>query len=420
MATITLTEPTDRSIIQRDSGNQGAIVISGTYTESPAPVNIEARIVEDGTSTEVKTWTVIDSSPSSGTFSGTLSGISQGGWYNIQVRFSNDINVVDNGINKFGVGILVAIVGQSNAVNWFSYTTSLSLNGKASIYTDAGWGVDDFRTGSIAFANYLYASLGDIPIGLIRFAVNGSALLAINETGIDNNWEITSAGSPSTEFLDGVDAVGGEIEYIIWNQGEEDARNSGIKSTYQTGLGTLFTRFRNNITSARHATLPILVSALGNATSYFNDIDGQNIRSAQKDYIISDDNSYLAAEMVTTTTRDGVHWDDDGYKNNGERMAQTILYLLGDETYYRGPQIRSYEIINSSTFDIKIAYIDSGGTDFTPTTGITGFEILDNGSQETITSATRQSAYIVRLIISDTITGTLLIRYLYGATPTIT
>ena len=63
-----------------------------------------------------------------------------------------------------------------------------------------------------------------------------------------------------------------------------------------------------------------------------------------------------------------------------------------------------------------------GGTDITPATGITGFEVFDNGSSVTITSATRYAANAVQLTLSRTILSghTVTLRYLYGMTPNVT
>ena len=62
-----------------------------------------------------------------------------------------------------------------------------------------------------------------------------------------------------------------------------------------------------------------------------------------------------------------------------------------------------------------------GGTDITPATGITGFEVFDNGSSVTIQSAVRYAADAVRLTLSRSISSghTVTLRYLYGMTPNV-
>ena len=62
-----------------------------------------------------------------------------------------------------------------------------------------------------------------------------------------------------------------------------------------------------------------------------------------------------------------------------------------------------------------------GGTDITPASGITGFEVFDNGSGVTIQSAARAATDAVRLTLSRSIVAghTVTLRYLYGTTPNV-
>src|SRR5690606_15607557 len=77
LESITVDPIQDRRIFQRNSSDSATITITGSYSGSPT--SIEARIVEDGTSTEVLTWSVLDATPSAGEFSGTISNIPVGG-----------------------------------------------------------------------------------------------------------------------------------------------------------------------------------------------------------------------------------------------------------------------------------------------------------------------------------------------------
>ncbi len=60
-----------------------------------------------------------------------------------------------------------------------------------------------------------------------------------------------------------------------------------------------------------------------------------------------------------------------------------------------------------------------GGTDITPATGITGFEVFDNGSSVAIQSGVRYASDAVRLTLTSSIAAghTVTLRYLYGMTP---
>ncbi len=115
--TITLTDITDGRIFQRDSDGQHDLLIEGTYDGNPS--EIQARVLDDGTDNVVLPWTTIDTSLEDGTFSGVLTDIPKGGWYNLEVQIFHSTTAIDRGSNKFGVGILIACTGQSHIDFWF-------------------------------------------------------------------------------------------------------------------------------------------------------------------------------------------------------------------------------------------------------------------------------------------------------------
>jgi hypothetical protein len=403
-ALVTLTEPADGTIIQR-VGTAGSLTISGTY--SGTPTAIQARVVEDGTSTEVVGWTTIDDSLSGGTFSGTLSSIPQGGWYNVQARHSSDTAIVDNGSNKFGVGMLIPVLGQSNAEKWFS-AGSGTPNTTTRKYTESGWATNS-GAGAIAFANAVQDGMAtSIPIGLLDYGV-GSTSIA--------DWISTDAGKPYPFFQTGLTAVGGTCEMVVWIQGEQDGYNGTNATTYKTDLGTFVSNIRSDTSKA---SLPIMIGIIGRHTACEEcDVTWQAIKDAQMSFIKATANTYVAATYNDLALANNVHLQDAAYATLGGRFAQTALYILGETTTpYRGPAISKAILADASTVDVKIAH--SGGTDFTPTEDITGFEVFDGGSAATISSAVRRTANTIRLTLSAPTTGTVTVRYQYGAAPTIT
>jgi len=413
--TITLTEPTDRSIAQRNSSDQGSLLIEGTYTGTPT--NIEARIVLDGTSTEVKTWTTIDSSPSANAFSGTITGVDQGGWYNVQVRFSNDTGTTDDGTSKWGVGMIVAVYGQSNAEFWFwtDWGTSLTKDDLVSWYNPQGWnatgsgstwGDNTIANGAMAFGNAIVDSLS-IPVALVDAGVASAAIADLN-TGTNFNNLITLT-----------DAVGGSVEYVLWAQGETDGMNATAQATYHTALGTLLTNLRANITAVS-GTLPMITSIPGRYTDGTEDAGWNNVRAATIQKIAGDSDVYKGGETITYDLNGNIHYGSgtEGYIKHGKLIAQAVLDDLGEVTYSTGPSIDTFTLVTSTIVYVNITH--SGGTDFTPTTGITGFEVFDDGSPVTISSAVRENADTIRLTLASAITGTATARYLWGVKPTVT
>lgn len=404
--TVTLTDVTDGRIIQRNASNEGSLTISGTY--SGTPTAIQARIVEDGTSTEVVTWTTIDASPSAGTFSGTLSNIPDGGWYNVQVRFSNDTGVTDAGTNKVGVGILIGYIGQSLALQMSTIGATVTPNALTRKY-NGSW-VTNTGDGAITMANELVSTYG-VPVGILNYAADGSCLLG----GLHGTDWWLNFSTMYTSFTGAVTAVGGYLEYIIWSQGHCDAYYGGTAytSSYKTGLGTLLTQLRSDV-SCYQGTLPMLIDLLGRWTGGGYDAEFQAFRTAQEEFANETSGVYISGTYQDLPMADTAHLTNVGYIALGQREAQTIKYLLGTETYYEGVKIANFRVVNNNT--IKVSLTHSGGNNFTPTTAITAFEVLDNGAAETISSAVQQNANSIQLTVSGTLDGTVTVRYLYGNT----
>ncbi|MEZ0608491.1 T9SS type A sorting domain-containing protein [Fibrella sp. WM1] len=113
VAQLSISFPTSRAVYQRNTANNAAISISGTY--STAISRIEARVIAraagQGTSTD---WQTIVNNPQGGVFSGQLT--VQGGWYDLDVRLiRNDQQIAINRVERVGVGEVFVVAGQSNA-----------------------------------------------------------------------------------------------------------------------------------------------------------------------------------------------------------------------------------------------------------------------------------------------------------------
>src|SRR5690606_8394319 len=85
-------------------------------------------------------WATIDSTPGGGTFSGNLT-IPQGGWYNIEVRAvdgSGTMIASSRGTNKWGVGMIILAIGQSNMVGMGHPPFTVADSDLAVNYSNAG------------------------------------------------------------------------------------------------------------------------------------------------------------------------------------------------------------------------------------------------------------------------------------------
>ena len=113
----------------------------------------------------------------------------------------------------------------------------------------------------------------------------------------------------------------------------------------------------------------------------------------------------------------GVHWDGNSYGRSGVRGAQSLAWLLG---YAAGPAIftiGSIAIVSATQTDVTVVH--GQGTDFTPSSGITGFDINDNGLWVAATGA-RQDATTIRLTHAPATTASREVRYQYGGQANVT
>jgi hypothetical protein len=390
------------------------IVVSGTYTEQIEA--IEARVVKDESLEEIVPWTVIDASPRNGIFVGALKNVPQGGWYNLQVRSATNPEDAIHSEQKWGVGMLVACLGQSNMKEWFYTGTQLKAHPLLRKFTEKGWfQLDRQGNAAIAFGNKIIDRLG-IPVGLLDYSKNGSGLRKEADWGT-GYWEDTAPGSIYHRFISGVSETGGAIEFVIWIQGEADAaRGTVTEQEYAFSLERFIThQVRMDITnSSDFEDLPFLVVMMIKRPGG-KDKPHQAIRNAQKHVTEIVANSYLAATTLDLKNHGRQHLTPKAYISLGQRVAQSILHLLGKETYHRGPAVADVAQIDKQTIEVRIQH--NGGSDFTPASGITGWEIIAQGASVPITKIYRHDSHTIRILLGRPLNEKAEIRYLYGAMP---
>lgn len=414
LPTITLTDFAEGRIFQR-KGNRADIVISGSYSGTIAA--IEARVVRSETPTEVVVpWTVIDPSPGNGIFVGRLVDVPQGGWYRLQVRGHLDHSVSDYGKHRWGVGVLIACLGQSNMKEWFYTGNDLKAHPLLRKFSDKGWSkLGTKGNAAIAFGNRVIERLG-IPVGLLDFAVNGSGLRKEADYGT-GYWLDTRPASIYNRFVSGVSAAGGVLEFIIWIQGEADAARGTVTQKEYADALTHFIkdRVRKDITNGSdHEHLPFLVVMMIKRPGG-KDNPHQAIRNAQRQVVEQVADCYLAATTLDLKNHGRQHLKPKAYISMGSRVAQTVLYIAGKEHYYRGPQVVSARQLEDRMVEIVIRH--NGGNDFWPASGISGWEIIANGKRVPIQEVYRHDAQTIRIVTEQPLTEHASVRYLHGAMP---
>jgi hypothetical protein len=421
-SSLTLTSPAAGRIFQR-VGTTGVISVTGTYSGSPA--SIEARLVLDGTNTAVSgfDWSTKVAGPSGNAFSFNFASVPEGAWYNVQIRDSAVPGaVVASG--KVGVGVLVPLIGQSNAWLWFARGDSSltpdpklrvigsgSDNGIASANVSKTWQVPASATmnGAIACGNRLVSLLGTL-VALIDVTWDGSGLTLAGNGG---QWLPTvTAGHPYARAKAFLQTITSAIEAAIIVNGETDAANGVSQATFYAGMGTLISTLRTDFGTA---TTPIITPLLGKRTDgLVTDVQAQAVRNAQVQKA-GDTAVYRVEREDLTRNADGVHLDAPGFTKLGQRCAQALAYALGAATYYRGPRMTSVVQISSIVYDGILAH--SGGSDFAPTSGITGFRALDGSTPIAISSVVRQAANRLRFTLASASTALPTIQHMWGTQP---
>jgi hypothetical protein len=248
------------------------------------------------------------------------------------------------------------------------------------------------------------------------FSKNGSGLRKEADFGT-GYWEDTSVGSIYNHFVTGVSETGGALEFLVWVHGEADAaRGTVTEDEYAKSLESFITnQVRVDIHNGSHrGHLPFLVVMMVKRPGG-KDKPNQAIRNAQKYVTENVPDCYMAAMTLDLKNKGKQHLSPDAYITMGRRVAQTVLSILGEEKYFRGPEVVEVKRIDNRTIDARIKH--RGGTDFTPDSGISGWEILANEIPIPIAEAYRHDPQTIRIILESPFTGKAMIRYLYGAMP---
>ncbi|NNF99640.1 MAG: hypothetical protein HKM93_09700 [Desulfobacteraceae bacterium] len=411
---LSLNEIEEGRIFQR-RGTTADIFISGTVAGEPGPV--AARVVRHGSGEEVSPWTVIDATPQKGIFAGVLPGVPEGGWYALQLRDNTAPSVLTRGRTKWGVGILIACIGQSNMKEWFHTGTMAPTSDLLQKYdTRRGWrAVGTHGIGALTFGNRLIDNLG-VPVGFLEYAVNGSGLSPKADWGT-GYWADKRPGSIYRRFLSGVSGAGGALEAVIWIQGEADAAKGTVSEPeYRHALeGFVDGRLRRDIRNASgRPALPVLLVSLVKRPGG-RDIPHQAIRNAQARACETLEECYPVPTTMDLENRGRQHLSVDAYRKMGNRVSQTFLYLLGKASYYRGPVAVEGRVSGAGILDIALKH--GGGSDISPVDGISGWEVLMDGKPVPITTVVRHDAETIRIFLDHPVSGRIKVRYLYGAMP---
>lgn len=271
---IIITSPYDWQFFARNKAtNTGSIAITGTYSGGTAPASIEARW-------NGGVWTVITASPSGGTFSGTLTGLTSGNG-TLEVRYSNATTVTDS-VDNVAIGAKLLFWGQSNfsgrANNAQSYTGTVGFFHKYTV-TNNLWqqGADPFDTDTASgslfplLANSMVTRLG-CPVAFIGVAA-GSTTLA--------QWQVGQ--TLNTRMLNYISAAAPDgLEGICSWIGESDAGAATPEADFKTRYNAVIDQLKTltGVNSMLVAISGLNLTDYANVRQWINDIAASNANAS--------------------------------------------------------------------------------------------------------------------------------------------
>lgn len=242
------TSPVPRQIVQRNTAGMGAIPISGTYAGTPEAIEARAVVMAGTGNNGVSTaWQTIAAAPAGGNYSGQLSPVPQGGWYQVEVRAivggqAQPATIID----KVGVGDVYIVAGQSNSANWGSPAAAAANDRVSALHSGTGgWSL---ATDPLPYADgtggSAWTRLGDmlaaergVPVGFACVGVGGTAVSEWSPAGGSLYPRLSAALSRFPP---------GGFKAILWHQGESDSLRGTTSSGMAATLAAIIARTRSD------------------------------------------------------------------------------------------------------------------------------------------------------------------------------
>jgi Carbohydrate esterase, sialic acid-specific acetylesterase len=326
-AQISITQPFERIVFQRNTSNQANIIIAGNYYSTID--SVMARVVPLNLSWGTATiWQTISRTFTNGYFIGNLT--AQGGWYQLQVNaYRNGIVIDSKTVSHVGVGEVFAIAGQSNAQggasNGFGATddrvNSVKFSNDYSDYNKLPIGFsqlgDNSQIAPFHYVPWAWGKLGDLLAQRLNVPIlfygaghggtssdmwgNSSQHIPFNAP----SWVQQPLGAPYRALENSIAFYGSitGLRGILWHQGESDPDT--YFQTYYDNLALVISKSRAN---AEHPQLAwVIARASKNPERHINVLDGQNQLISQYPNVFP--GPYTDDLDDPTFRTDGVHFD---------------------------------------------------------------------------------------------------------------
>ena len=328
-ATLTLSAPKPRQIIQRDDYNQADVKVSGDWVGTALRLEARAVVMPGATNNGISTdWVTIVDGPTNGVFSGIISNLTAGGWYRIEVRAVDDATnmLLSAAVERVGVGDVFVTAGQSNA-GCFGAPQQTPTDDRVSTLNlfNKGWqfakDAQPENSGGIGQGGSPWPILGSrliasnqVPIGFVCLAVGGSAL---------SSWlPGTASFQRVTNVLQSFGPNG--VRAVLWHQGETDAAILTTAATYAQMLSNVIVQSR----SAAGWSVPWGIAEVGYNAG--NSLAGQEaVMAGQRQCIYTMPNCFRGPRTddfhLEGKLSDAVHFNGVGLAEHAQMWADALL-----------------------------------------------------------------------------------------------
>lgn len=430
---VTINDVADYTLYQR-VGTSKTVSLSGTCTGSPS--RIEWRLVDWLTGVPRTSWATLVNNPAA-SWNASID-YPQGGWDKVEVRDAVNTALTHSTVSRMGVGIVVAMYGQSNMANMPTAGFKRPLGDRRSVHMNASnvvariGNINDTKApnleqdqtgyalpseaysinapngdGFVYLANLIAQGMS-CPVMLVERAVGGQEIAALTKGSATapQNWNNYEAK---------LVAAGGDFELAVFHQGESDAR---LKSTAH--MVAAYKTVRNDhmaINGRTAANFRMFFIGLG-AGSYLSSLEGDfgKMREAHRLMAYESACGY-AGTAHTGYTNDGVHLMPTSFNNLYRRVAKSVLAWLGVGVSGAGPEAVSAS--RSGDRDVIVTVQHAGGNALMDGAGgdgtaLRGFQVYDDGAagaQLTVESTWFPSATSIRVTTTTTPVGPLRISF---------
>lgn len=283
--------------------------------------------------------------------------------------------------------ITIALAGSSSPYRYVNDYAG-TVNNNVTVSTD-GTTFSTLTKGRFAMdlGNALYAATGR-PVRFIGGGVQGTTLATwAGDTYVDRQ-RLTAAMKAA-----------GSCDFVLVQVGFNDVNQGTNTITYADQLA----RYRKLIGLLRSesgfTSLKAILNPSQDSPSYPAQMALQ--RMAEMTVVNNDANVLIGFNGFDLATFDNIHQTDASAITAARRFYPQAMASLTGSAQQRGPSMLSTTPISQTQTRITIKH--GAGSDFTPTSGISGFSVFDSGGAAlAISAAERQSATTILLTHAST------------------